>query len=54
MVTPIRPAEFMLGKTLPLFLIGLFDVAVVAGVGTLWFQVPFRGHVPVLGAGARL
>ncbi len=54
MVTPIRPAEFMLGKTLPFFLIGLFDVAVVAGVGTLWFQVPFRGHVPVLGAGAGL
>lgn len=27
MVTPIRPAEFILGKPLPFFLIGLFDVA---------------------------
>ena len=27
MVTPIRPVEFILGKTLPFFLIGLFDVS---------------------------
>ena len=35
MVTPIRPAEFILGKTLPFFLIGLFDVSLIATVGTL-------------------
>jgi len=54
MVTPIRPAEFILGKTLPFFLIGLGDVSLVAIVGTLWFQVPFRGHIWVLFAGATL
>ncbi len=54
MVTPIRPAEFILGKTLPFFLIGLFDVSLIATVGTLWFQVPFRGHVLVLLTGAVL
>ena len=54
MVTPIRPSEFILGKTLPFFLIGLFDVSLIAIVGTLWFQVPFRGHIPVLFAGAVL
>ncbi len=54
MVTPIRPAEFILGKTLPFFLIGLFDVSLIAAVGTLWFQVPFRGHLTVLFAGAIL
>ena len=54
MVTPIRPAEFILGKTLPFFLIGLVDVSLIAAVGTLWFQVPFRGHVSVLFAGAVL
>jgi len=54
MVTPIRPAEFILGKTLPFFLIGLFDVSLIAVVGTLWFQVPFRGHVSVLFTGAIL
>lgn len=54
MVTPIRPAEFILGKTLPFFLIGLFDVSLIGVVGTLWFQVPFRGHLIVLFAGAVL
>ncbi|MFZ1141660.1 MAG: ABC transporter permease [Candidatus Sulfotelmatobacter sp.] len=54
MVTPIRPAEFILGKTLPFFLIGLFDVSLIGTVGTLWFQVPFRGQILVLFAGAIL
>jgi ABC-2 type transport system permease protein len=54
MVTPIRPAEFILGKTLPFFLIGLFDVSLIGIVGTLWFQVPFRGHLLVLFTGAVL
>jgi ABC-2 type transport system permease protein len=54
MVTPIRPAEFILGKTLPFFLIGLFDVSLIATVGTFWFQIPFRGHVSVLLTGSIL
>jgi ABC-2 type transport system permease protein len=54
MVTPIRPVEFILGKTVPAFLIGLFDVALIAIVGTLWFQVPFRGHILVLLTGSVL
>ena len=54
MVTPIRPAEFILSKTVPFFLIGIFDVSLIALVGSLWFQVPFRGHFTVLIAGAVL
>lgn len=54
MVTPIRPAEFILGKTLPFFLIGLFDVSLIAVVGTLWFRVPFQGSILVLFIGAIL
>lgn len=54
MVTPIRPTEFILGKTLPFFLIGLLDVSLIAVVGTLWFQVPFRGQMYVLLLGAIL
>lgn len=54
MVTPIRPAEFILSKTLPFFLVGLFDVSLIALVGWLWFQVPFRGHLWVLFTGAVL
>ncbi|HTQ86806.1 MAG TPA: ABC transporter permease [Candidatus Solibacter sp.] len=48
MVTPIRRWEFILGKTLPFFLIGVFDAALISLVGTLWFGVPFRGSVAVL------
>lgn len=54
MVTPIRPVEFILGKTLPFFLIGLFDVSLIATLGTLWFRVPFRGQILVLLIGAIL
>jgi len=54
MVTPIRPVEFILGKTLPFFLIGLFDVTLIAVVGSLWFQVPFRGSYITLLASSTL
>jgi len=54
MVPPIRPFEFILGKTVPFFLIGLLDVTLIAVIGTLWFQVPFRGEIMVLSAGAVL
>jgi ABC-2 type transport system permease protein len=54
MVTPIRPFEFILGKTLPFFLIGLTDVTLISTLGTLWFRVPLRGHIVVLLAGAVL
>lgn len=48
MVTPIRPFEFILGKTIPFFLIGLADVTLIGVLGTLWFGVPFRGSLAVL------
>ena len=48
MVTPIRSFEFILGKTLPFFLIGLADAALVGLVGTIWFGIPFRGEFWVL------
>lgn len=54
MVTPIRPAEFIIGKTLPFFLMGLFDISLIAFIGTAWFQVPFRGQIWVLLSGAVL
>jgi len=48
MVSPVTPAEFMLGKTIPFVIISLIDVAVVFAVGVLWFQVPFRGSLLIL------
>jgi drug efflux transport system permease protein len=48
MVTPIRPIELMLGKTLPFAVIGLVDVVLVTAVALLVFQVPFRGSYMLL------
>lgn len=48
MVTPIRPFELVAGKTIPFFLVGLGLVTIITLVGTLWFQVPFRGNPLVL------
>jgi ABC-2 type transport system permease protein len=48
MVTPIRPAELILGKTLPFGLIGFFNVALVTAVAVFWFQVPIRGNLLLL------
>jgi ABC-2 type transport system permease protein len=54
MVTPISPAELIVGKTLPFLLLGLANVVVVAIAATLWFQVPFRGSILVLMLGTML
>ncbi len=48
LVTPIRPIELMLGKTIPFVLISIAEVAMVTAVGILWFEVPFRGSFLVL------
>lgn len=54
MVTPIRRVEFILGKTVPFFLIGLFDALLISGFGTIWFGVPLRGSIGVLAVGTIL
>ena len=54
MVTPIRPLEFILGKTIPFFCVGLALTALIAGVGTLWFEIPFVGNPLVLLLGTSL
>ncbi|HTT46628.1 MAG TPA: ABC transporter permease [Pseudolabrys sp.] len=54
MVTPIRPAEFILGKTVPFFFVGLGEVALVAAVGIFWFGIPFVGNPLVLLLGTTL
>jgi drug efflux transport system permease protein len=54
MVTPIRRVEFILGKTVPFFLIGLLETLLISLVGILWFGVPFRGSIGVLVLGAVL
>jgi ABC-2 type transport system permease protein len=51
LVSPIRPLEFMLGKTIPFVLISLVDVVLVTLVGLFWFEVPLRGNPLVLFCG---
>ncbi len=54
MVTPIRPLEFIVGKTIPYLIIALFELAVISVVGVLWFEVPMRGSALILVAGSLL
>lgn len=54
MVSPIRPAEFILGKTVPFFAVGLGEVALIVSVGILWFGVPFVGNPLILLLGTSL
>ncbi len=48
MVTPIRPVELILGKTLPFVLVGYWDLILVTGAAMLIFHVPFNGSFPLL------
>lgn len=48
MVTPIKPLELMLGKTIPSGIIGLFDMVLVVIIALVVFHVPLRGSLLVL------
>ncbi len=48
MVTPVRPLELMLGKSLPFAMVGLLDVTLVSIVALVVFHIPFRGSVVML------
>ena len=44
MVTPLRPLELMIGKTLPFAAVGVVDVILITSVALLIFHIPFRGN----------
>ena len=46
--TPVTALEIMLGKLVPYFVIGMFDVIVSALLAIYWFHVPFRGSFATL------
>ncbi len=48
MVTPVRPIELMLGKTLPFAVIGLLEVVMITSVALVVFHTPFRGSALLL------
>ncbi|HTY78553.1 MAG TPA: ABC transporter permease [Candidatus Bathyarchaeia archaeon] len=48
LVTPLRPVELILGKTIPVALICFVDIALVTAVAVFWFGVPIRGSLLLL------
>lgn len=48
MVTPLKPVELMLGKTIPFAIIGFFDVFFVTMVGVFWFDIPIKGPIQLM------
>ncbi|MBI4893309.1 MAG: ABC transporter permease [Acidobacteria bacterium] len=48
MVTPIRPMELILGKTIPFAIMGMFDLLLITGVALAVFHVPLRGSFALL------
>lgn len=51
LVTPLRPLEILLGKTLPALAIGLLEGAAILLIAIYWFQVPLNGSVVVIFGG---
>ena len=48
MVTPLKPVELILGKTLPFAAIGFFDMFLVTALALFWFGVPIKGSLVLL------
>lgn len=47
-VTPIRPAELIIGKVAPYVLVAFFNFLEVLVVGVVWFGVPIHGDLILL------
>ena len=52
--TPVKKQELILGKLVPYFGIGMFDVVLAVMMGEFLFQVPLRGNVALLFAMAAI
>ena len=47
-VTPVRPDEILLGKTIPYFALGMIGLVLCLLAAKFLFHVPFRGSVTLL------
>jgi ABC-2 type transport system permease protein len=54
LVSPFRPIEIIIGKTVPSIFIGLVQVTMILLLTLFWFKVPFQGSLPTLYLGAFL
>jgi len=48
LVTPLRPVEILIGKSVPGILIGLIEGSFILLMVVLWFEVPLRGSLGAL------
>jgi len=48
LVTPLRPVEILLGKSLPGFIVGLLEGTLIILLAAFWFEVPLRGSLAAL------
>jgi len=48
MVSPLKPAELILGKTLPVAIVAFIQLLLIMAVALFWFGIPFRGSLVVL------
>ncbi len=53
-ISPIRPAELMLGKLIPYAVIAYIEMLIILVGGVVWFGVPFRGSLPLFLAASAL
>jgi ABC-2 type transport system permease protein len=54
LVTPLHPAEILIGKALPGFLIGIGEASLIVIVTVFWFKVPLLGSLLTLYTGVLL
>ena len=48
LVTPLRPLEILIGKSVPGILIGLVEGSFILLIAVYWFEVPLRGSLGAL------
>jgi ABC-2 type transport system permease protein len=48
MVSPLSPAELILGKTLPVVFVAFTDLVLISVIAMLWFHIPMRGSFVLL------
>ncbi len=48
LVTPLRPVEILIGKSIPGILIGLIEGSFILFMAVYWFDIPLRGNLGAL------
>ncbi|QSR87107.1 ABC transporter permease [Candidatus Methylacidiphilum infernorum] len=48
LVTPLRPIEILVGKTIPGLLFAMAEATIILLAALLWFKIPFMGNMAIL------